>query len=78
MLRVNKHYVNPETDFDWDAFIKEKLGEELYTGEDIDIGDVIEDIAYDSSPFVDYTADIGSNKDYKIYSYKNLKDYVKS
>lgn len=74
MLRVNKHYINPDTDFDWDAFIEEKLGEELYTGEDTDMGDAI---AYNTSQFFDYTADKGSNKDYKIYSYKNLNNYVK-
>ena len=75
MLRVNKHYINPDTDFDWDAFIEEKLGEGLYTSEDMD--DAIGDIAYDSSQFVDYTSIMGSNyKDYKIYSYKNLNDYV--
>ncbi len=38
MLRVNKHYINPDTDFDWDAFIEEKLGVGLYTGKDIDMG----------------------------------------
>ena len=78
MLKINKDYINPDTDFDWDAFIEEKLGVGVCAGEDIDMGDVIGDIAYDSSPFVDYTADIGSNyKDHKIYSYKNLNDYVK-